>query len=156
ASARTPGATTTSTCTPARMAASTTSSRSAPMASPAAMGSTPTSETGMRSNSRRAHGFTLIELMVVVVIIGLIAATVVLSVGVTGRDTELEKESDRVFSLFNYAREKAEVQTHEFGFFCNDSTYEFLTFDPRKQIWRSVDEDDSLRRRELPEGLRFH
>ncbi len=93
--------------------------------------------------------------MVVVLIIGLVAATVVLSVGVTGRDTELEKEGERTFALLNYVREKAELQTREFGLFCNDGAYEFLTFDPRKSIWRSVEEDDALRRREIPSGLKL-
>jgi len=91
--------------------------------------------------------------MVVVLIIGLVAATVVLSVGVTGRDNELEKESERVLALIKYAREKAELQTREFGLFCGETEYEFLTFDARKSVWRSVDEDEALRARKLPAGL---
>ncbi|MEP7247889.1 MAG: type II secretion system minor pseudopilin GspH, partial [Gammaproteobacteria bacterium] len=92
--------------------------------------------------------------MVVVVIVGLVAATIVLSVGTTGRDSELEKESERAAALLNYAREKSELQTREFGLALNDSVYEFLTYDPRKSIWRSVDEDEALRKRELPVGLK--
>jgi type II secretion system protein H len=93
--------------------------------------------------------------MVVVVIIGLLAAATIISVGITGRDSELEKESERAFALVKYAREKAELQTREFGLYCGANNYEFLTFDPRKGYWRSVDEDEALRLRELPEGLKL-
>ena len=47
----------------------------------------------------RSSGFTLIEIMIVVLIIGVISAGVLLSVNLTGRDNELEKESDRLLTL---------------------------------------------------------
>ncbi|HVY83388.1 MAG TPA: type II secretion system minor pseudopilin GspH [Steroidobacteraceae bacterium] len=110
--------------------------------------------TATRARPRRgAGGFTLIELLVVVLIIGITAATIVLSVGITGRDSELEKESDRLNALLNYAREKAELTSSEFGLYLHDNDYEFLRYDGRKALWRSVDEDDALRLRELPAGL---
>lgn len=103
----------------------------------------------------REGGFTLLELMVVVLIIGLLAAAMVLSVGVTGQDQPLEKESERATALVRYVREKAEVETREFGLYLGEHEYEFLTFDPRKGLWRSVDEDEALRLRQLPEGLKL-
>jgi general secretion pathway protein H len=106
--------------------------------------------------SNRSRGFTLIELMVVVVLIGLIATAIVLTPSfLGGRDSELEQEGDRAYNLLNYVRDKAQLQTHEFGLFCNDTMYEFLTFDPRRSVWRSVDEDDVLRLRQLPTGLKL-
>jgi general secretion pathway protein H len=104
---------------------------------------------------RAAAGFTLIEILVVVVIIGVIAAGMLLSVTLTGRDRELEKESDRLFALFNYAREQAELQTREYGVMFQDDGYEFLTYDTRRNSWRSVFEDDALGARHLPDGLDF-
>ena len=98
-------------------------------------------------------GFTLIEIMVVVVIIGVVAALMVLSFTLTGRDRELEKESDRLFALFTYAREQAELQTREYGVLFQDDGYEFLSYDVRRAIWRSVPDDEALVARRLPEGL---
>jgi general secretion pathway protein H len=81
--------------------------------------------------SKAARGFTLIELLVVVAIIGIISALVVLSVNLSGRDRELEKEGRRAAALLTYV----------------------LTFDPFRNIWVPVEEDDALRARDLPEGL---
>jgi general secretion pathway protein H len=109
----------------------------------------------LRRAQRAAAGFTLLEVMVVVVIIGVVAAGFVLSVSLTGRDRDLEKESDRLFALFNYAREQAELQTREYGVMFQDDGYEFLTYDNRRGTWRSVFEDDALGARHLPDGLDF-
>jgi general secretion pathway protein H len=107
------------------------------------------------SARQHAAGFTLIEILVVCVIIGVIAAGVVLSVSLTGHDRQLEKESQRLYTLIDYAREQAELQTREYGVMFRDDGYEFLTYDPRRALWRSVTEDDALNDRKLPDGLGF-
>lgn len=99
------------------------------------------------------RGFTLIEILVIVVIMALVAAGALIAVGTVGRDRELERESERLVALLNYAREKAELQTRELGLYCAEDGYEFLGFDPRKEQWVSIEEDDALRARELPRGL---
>jgi len=103
----------------------------------------------------RSRGFTLIEIMIVVVIIGVISAGVLLSVNLTGRDRDLEKESDRLLTLVNYAREQAEMQTREYGIVMRADGYQFVAYDARRAVWREVYEDDALHIRKLPDGLDF-
>lgn len=103
----------------------------------------------------RSSGFTLIEILIVLVIIGVISAAVLLSVNLTGRDRDLEKESDRLLALVNYAREQAEMQTRDYGIVVHDDGYQFVAYDTRRRLWREVYEDDALHQRMLPAGLDF-
>lgn len=108
----------------------------------------------VRRASRHA-GFTLLEILVVVLIIGILTAGMLLSMNFAGKDTELETESKRLLSLMNYVQEQAELQTRDYGIYFGQSGYEFVVYDARTGAWRSVPEDDALRERMLPSGLDF-
>jgi general secretion pathway protein H len=121
----------------------------------------PTSATGIsisRSSSSRAvarlaRGFTLLELMIVVFVIGLVTAGVVISFSGENRDEQLEREADRLDALFDYVREQAELQTRDYGFRINRRGYSFVVFDVLANQWRPAEEDDALRERPFPAGI---
>jgi general secretion pathway protein H len=106
-----------------------------------------------RTAARAARGFTLLELMIVVFVIGLVTAGVVISFSGGRRDEQLERESERLDALFDYVREQAELQTRDYGFRINTRGYSFVVYDVLANQWRPAEEDDALRERPFPEGI---
>ncbi|MEJ0006904.1 MAG: type II secretion system minor pseudopilin GspH [Steroidobacteraceae bacterium] len=104
---------------------------------------------------RANGGFTLIEILVVVVIIGIIITGALLSMSFTGADRQLHTEGERLVDLMNYAQEQGELQTRELGLYCTDHSYKFLAFDARRNLWVPLDDDDALRARTLPDAIRL-
>ncbi|HEY1725006.1 MAG TPA: type II secretion system minor pseudopilin GspH [Steroidobacteraceae bacterium] len=99
------------------------------------------------------RGFTLVEIMVVMFIIGIIVVGAILSLGATGRDSQLERERDRLSALFAYVHERAAMLTLEYGLRCGQHGYRFVYFDNITNRWVPEDVDDTLRARRLPAGL---
>ena len=97
-------------------------------------------------------GFTLIEMLVVITIIGLMIGGAVLALGVVGRDRSLENEANRLRAVLDYARDRAELETRHYGVRVTREGYAFAWFDPRSGLWQPAT-DDALRTRRLPEGL---
>ncbi|MGH8227715.1 MAG: type II secretion system minor pseudopilin GspH [Steroidobacteraceae bacterium] len=103
--------------------------------------------------ARPARGFTLVEILVVCAIIAVVAAGAVLSLAALGADRELSTETDRLVDLMNFARDRAGLETREFGLLCTSDGYQFLEFDPRTRLWEDLPADGALRARKLPGGV---
>jgi len=98
-------------------------------------------------------GFTLIEVLVVVVIIGIVSSVVLISLGAIGDDRDLEREARRIASLVELAADEAELQGRDFGIEFLRGGYRFVEYDPYFNSWAEVVGDDLLRPRSLPENV---
>jgi len=106
-------------------------------------------------NARRQLGFTLIEILVVVIIVATISGIALMSIGLIGDDRDLETERQRLASLIEVAQDEATMQGREFGLELMTSTYRFVEFDPYASQWSEILGDDLFRLRQLPEGMEF-
>jgi general secretion pathway protein H len=104
---------------------------------------------------RHAAGFTLMEILVVLVVIGVIVSAATLSIGVLGRDREAEDQMRRLWAVLQQAREESELQGLDIGMFVSAAGYEFLRYDGRNLTWVPIEDDKLFATRALPEGLRF-
>ena len=98
-------------------------------------------------------GFSLIELLVVMVIIGLFAATAVLSLNVVGPDRELEREALRLRSLLDTLMDEAVLETRDYGVQFTRHGYRFFVYDYRTLTWLDPVGDGCLREHRLAEPL---
>ncbi len=101
----------------------------------------------------RHRGFSLLELMVVVTIIGIFIGVAVLSVGVTGNDRESEQEVFRMKSIIDLLREESLLQGVDYGVLFSRAGFQFYQYDYVLQEWIVPADDELMRPRTLAETL---
>ena len=103
----------------------------------------------------RSKGFTLVEILVVVVIMAVVVSLAVMSIGVTGRDGQLDDESRRIEGLVGLLHERALFEGRDFGLRIEPTAYEFVVYDSRRDRWMPFAQEKEFRHRNLPKGLSF-
>lgn len=103
----------------------------------------------------RDRGFTLVEILVVVVIIAVVISLAVMSLGTTGRDAQLDEETRRMEGLLGLLHERALLEGRDFGLRVEPAAYEFEVYDGARDRWLRMDQEREFRHRELPKGLSF-
>lgn len=86
------------------------------------------------------NGFTLIEILVVLVIIGLMAALAVFTMGGSSQQRELEVEVQDLYLRMQVVSEQAVLNNLETGLAIDTTSYQFVVFDDKTQAWETTQE----------------
>lgn len=111
----------------------------------------------MKPAPRRRHdeqGFTLIEVLLVVVLIGIIMGVAVISLNPEDPARRLLRERERLQSQIQYARLLAESDQIEVGIHLHAGGYEFLRFRSSDRRWLPLSDDPALKPRQQ-DGMDF-
>ncbi len=101
----------------------------------------------------KTKGFTLLEVLVVIALIGLIVSVVQFNFSGKRPEDTLQKASYQFAALFESAANYGLLNNIELGLYINDSSYRFLGYDGVK--WSELPQQDWLAVQELPEGVTF-
>ena len=104
---------------------------------------------------RRERAFTLIEILVVLVIVGILLSVALLSFGILSDDDNMDREARRLSSLIQLVSDEATTQGRDFGLEFMTAGYRFVEYDPLLDQWFEVIGDDYLVQRNLDEGVEF-
>lgn len=96
----------------------------------------------------RCRGFTLLELMVVLVMIGVIISMAVLSIGDGGIDRRVEQEGRRIIALLDLAADEAVLAGREHGLYLWQQGYQIVQL--VDGAWLPNADDPLFRQRSLP------
>ncbi len=99
----------------------------------------------------KLSGFTLIEMMLVIMLIGVMATFVQFNAGGDKKEKLLKQTSMRFAGVFELAAEYSMLNNVELGLLVDKTSYQFLAYDGSR--WTDVGDNDLLVSTPLPEGV---
>ena len=101
--------------------------------------------------SKTQQGFSLLELLVVIVIISILFTFTTLAIRGTSPEELIQTEAQRLDRLLQLASEEAILKGMEYGLEFKTSSYRFLVY--AEAGWQPLEADKLLRERMLPENM---
>lgn len=100
-----------------------------------------------------AGGFTLLELMLVILLIGLLATMVTLNFTGASRQEKLDDEALRFQQVTQFIAETAVLKQQEWGLYVQADRYGFLYYDNNENKWLPAEEPKAVAAHKMPEHL---
>lgn len=115
------------------------------------MRSTPHKPLIKQRHYRKQHGFTLLEIMLVIALIAIVASSMRLGISFESERDKKVREVQRMHAVINAAAEYAMLNQVELGLLLDDVSYKFLAFDGQK--WREMAGQKIFEEHEFSEGI---
>lgn len=108
----------------------------------------------LRHHALISHrGFTLIEILVVIVILSITISVVIVNFAPDSADDIAEEEISRLHTLLAFAHEQAVIRGREYGIRFYKSGYRFMFYDDGDEKWSDIPNDRLLVSRQFDESL---
>jgi len=95
----------------------------------------PTVTYSIKVRSSKHKGFSLLELLLVVVIISVLMGTVVLSFFGSDREQRLKTAAQRMATAIELARQESLARNETWGIYVDVDSYAFAIYDESEEIW---------------------
>ncbi|MDO6425706.1 type II secretion system minor pseudopilin GspH [Thalassotalea sp. 1_MG-2023] len=105
----------------------------------------------IQQRSSHIKGFTLIEILMVIVVIGFMVAAVQINFFSNKSEQQVTEEATRFAGIFNLAADFGLLNNIEIGLYVEDNSYQFLGYDGSR--WTSLPNEKTFERYTLADNI---
>ncbi|MCK8046399.1 type II secretion system minor pseudopilin GspH [Shewanella sp. 1CM18E] len=102
-------------------------------------------------NFTRQTGFTLMEVLLVVLLMGLAATAVTLGMGGASKEKALERSAQQFMMATEMVLDETVLSGHFVGIVVEDTSYKYVYYDEGK--WQPLEQDRLLAERQMDQGV---